>query len=267
MAIRSEGFANDATRRAATPNGPLRHSLDAVVTSMYFVGYLNMDRCVHTIKAPAWRQPPEARPAQRKVLTVRNVTSVVYFIRAMSTDFVKIGRARDPQQRLANLQTASPHELVLVATEADDSDSYRETRLHRAFAKQRIRGEWFRYTGPVENYLATGNLPSLPSLPPPLPAVIAPPPPPKPVEPRVNLKCQAYDCWVAVDAVDFCSEHEPSELITTFIDKDDPRYAGALERLSAQQREPQPISLDHVDGSLTLTKSSSYWRTNRMPWN
>jgi hypothetical protein len=66
----------------------------------------------------------------------------VYFAR--SDGLVKIGFSRHLAGRLANLQTHSVHEVVLLkkvrGTMAD------EKAWHRRFANLRVRGEWFRVT-------------------------------------------------------------------------------------------------------------------------
>lgn len=73
-----------------------------------------------------------------------DATGWVYFIRAPGPNgLVKIGFARQPVQRLIDLQIGSPVELTLIGchrgTMAD------ETGWHRRFAHLRVRGEWFRY--------------------------------------------------------------------------------------------------------------------------
>lgn len=66
--------------------------------------------------------------------------SRVYFI-ADEDGYIKIGQARDPQQRLAGLQTGHRQHLTLLGTLA--GGPAREADLHRRFAEQRVRGEWF----------------------------------------------------------------------------------------------------------------------------
>lgn len=68
----------------------------------------------------------------------------VYFIQA--DDRVKIGFAADVAARLAQLQTASATPLQLLAVISGVSMPV-ERRLHRFFAAQRKRGEWFKFSG------------------------------------------------------------------------------------------------------------------------
>lgn len=67
------------------------------------------------------------------------LTNYVYFIR--SEDAVKVGTSRNPQRRLAVMQTAHPGKLEIAALRVGDSKMERE--YHRRFAPFRLRGEWF----------------------------------------------------------------------------------------------------------------------------
>jgi hypothetical protein len=66
---------------------------------------------------------------------------LIYAIRAVGTDFIKFGKANDPVQRLAGLQTSNPFELKLVACAEwpDKEESY----IHMYLDDFRHRGEWF----------------------------------------------------------------------------------------------------------------------------
>jgi hypothetical protein len=70
--------------------------------------------------------------------------SNIYFIRSGNDGPIKIGRARDVARRVRTLQTASAAPLVLLGVIPGDGKV--ERRLHRRFAANRIRGEWFRAT-------------------------------------------------------------------------------------------------------------------------
>lgn len=70
----------------------------------------------------------------------------VYFIQAEDGGPVKIGRSKNPTERLKALQTASPKRLVIRRLQ---SMHYHESLkvekgLHRRYAEARLDGEWFR---------------------------------------------------------------------------------------------------------------------------
>jgi hypothetical protein len=62
-----------------------------------------------------------------------------YFIQAHCGS-IKIGRARNVEYRLKELQCANPHKLTLLAVALDGG---REAEYHRRFAPHRTLGEWF----------------------------------------------------------------------------------------------------------------------------
>ena len=66
----------------------------------------------------------------------------VYFIRDGRSGPIKIGYAKDPERRLARLQTSSPKALYLLGAARAELEV--ERQLHAEFAADRVRGEWFR---------------------------------------------------------------------------------------------------------------------------
>ncbi len=76
------------------------------------------------------------------------IPSFVYLIRCGETDYYKIGVSDNPVERLANLQSANPIELHLIATCGFDSKLAAiraEQDSHRNLAKYNVRGEWFEF--------------------------------------------------------------------------------------------------------------------------
>lgn len=65
----------------------------------------------------------------------------VYFIQAIAGGPVKIGRSITPTERLSSLQTGNPMPLRIIAT--IPGGAFAERALHRAFADDRVKGEWF----------------------------------------------------------------------------------------------------------------------------
>lgn len=67
--------------------------------------------------------------------------SFVYFIQA-SCGGIKIGVAKNPSGRLAQLQIGHPEPLNLLGSIAGALPT--EQALHTFYAPERVRGEWFR---------------------------------------------------------------------------------------------------------------------------
>jgi hypothetical protein len=76
------------------------------------------------------------------------VPGYVYFIQADIGGPVKIGWAKDPAKRCRDLQTGSPHRLVVRAFIPGTIGD--EARLHRQFRSSRLEGEWFTPTAEME---------------------------------------------------------------------------------------------------------------------
>ena len=70
----------------------------------------------------------------------------VYFLRAGTKGAIKIGIAEDVEKRIENLQVGNAFKLNvigLIKCESREEARYKESRFHKFFARQRIRGEWF----------------------------------------------------------------------------------------------------------------------------
>ncbi len=71
----------------------------------------------------------------------------VYFIQSGKKGAIKIGKANNVDKRMAELQVGNQYLLRVVAQIPCKSSKHAELtekRLHRFFAKQKIRGEWFQ---------------------------------------------------------------------------------------------------------------------------
>lgn len=82
-----------------------------------------------------------------------NTLGWVYLIAAIGTENLKIGfSAEAPEKRLRSLQTASPHDLQLLALVRGSRRD--EQRYHALFSDLRVRGEWFRDNGAIRDHFA-----------------------------------------------------------------------------------------------------------------
>lgn len=70
------------------------------------------------------------------------IDSFVYFVRAGSRPYVKIGTAKNPTSRLSSIQTGCPDKVQIAALMRGDVEL--ESRLHTIFGGRRHRREWFR---------------------------------------------------------------------------------------------------------------------------
>lgn len=71
---------------------------------------------------------------------------MVYFAQRGGDGPIKIGTARDPARRVAELQVAAPERIWLLTTVPGGRAA--EAALHAMFADGHIAGEWFRADTP-----------------------------------------------------------------------------------------------------------------------
>ncbi len=67
----------------------------------------------------------------------------VYLMEAVGLGYIKVGRAKDPFQRLRELQTGCPKPIVIRFCFLCENAAEREGALHRKLAQFRSHGEWF----------------------------------------------------------------------------------------------------------------------------
>lgn len=68
----------------------------------------------------------------------------MYLIRSETTGLIKVGTAVDLARRLTVLQIGSSEPLTLLGSVPDTSGGLLERAIHRDFAADRVRGEWFK---------------------------------------------------------------------------------------------------------------------------
>jgi hypothetical protein len=71
----------------------------------------------------------------------------VYFLRAGNSGAIKIGMAENVEDRVVSLQTGNAFKLnviALIPCDCRDQAQALEQSIHKFFAGQRIRGEWFQ---------------------------------------------------------------------------------------------------------------------------
>jgi hypothetical protein len=75
---------------------------------------------------------------------------VIYFMGSGLKKPIKIGYAKNPKTRLAELQTGNPNTLSLLCTM--NGDKHLESAFHQMLAPFQVKGEWF-FFGPVTRLL------------------------------------------------------------------------------------------------------------------
>lgn len=87
-------------------------------------------------------------------------TGYVYLIQCGQNGPIKIGTAWNPFRRMKLLQTGNHRRLFLRAVFIDTNPSL-EFVLHEHFKESRIRGEWFRPTIELNDFIEWLNSPGL----------------------------------------------------------------------------------------------------------
>lgn len=80
----------------------------------------------------------------------------VYFILNSDSKAIKIGRARNVEQRMKSLQTSSPAHLKLIKSvqvEGAEKAIELEQALHQQFQSIRLAGEWFKAEASLIEYI------------------------------------------------------------------------------------------------------------------
>jgi hypothetical protein len=99
--------------------------------------------------APPKKKPLLAKNRSRARRGQRGPRTFIYFVQA--GDFVKIGQSKEWKQRLRFLQTGMPHEITPILVFADRP--VLEKKLHSRFKADRVRGEWFRLSQQIIDYI------------------------------------------------------------------------------------------------------------------
>ena len=77
---------------------------------------------------------------------MKNITNFIYLIKNSEESYYKIGVGKNPKQRLKQLQTGSPAELVLIETFSTEHAYKIEKILHRRYSHLKKDGEWFYFS-------------------------------------------------------------------------------------------------------------------------
>ncbi len=89
-----------------------------------------------------WKSLGNCDSITSKDVHINRPNQIVYFIREVGTELVKVGKSVNPEKRLKSLQTGTPHKLELVHTV--NSIKYNESWFHDILSKFHISGEWYQ---------------------------------------------------------------------------------------------------------------------------
>ena len=67
---------------------------------------------------------------------------MIYFIKELGTQAIKIGFSKTPKERIGGLQTGNPHKLLLLGMVRGTPND--EAAFHGKFSQHRMEGEWFK---------------------------------------------------------------------------------------------------------------------------
>lgn len=132
------------------------------------------------VRAASPSPRPKAVPSTERVAArdadgpTMSRSGYVYFIQVREYGPIKIGfTSRDDRRRVHNIQIASPFELVWLAQIVGSVALERE--LHRQFRADRLRGEWFRPSVALRDFIVAngGSAPQLEPAPLPAPKPFA----------------------------------------------------------------------------------------------
>lgn len=79
----------------------------------------------------------------------------VYFATIREQNVVKIGCSFEPESRLKEIQVGCPYPVRIEATLPGSHEE--EKALHRRFADDRLRGEWFTITPMIDAVMAAAR--------------------------------------------------------------------------------------------------------------
>ena len=87
---------------------------------------------------------------EKYALVHRHEERDVYFIRIVGTKLVKVGFSGDVFQRMKQLKTANPFDLVLEYTHSTTKYAQLERELHKICNATKVSGEWFEMGGDTD---------------------------------------------------------------------------------------------------------------------
>lgn len=141
--------------RAVDWSGKPKRLVDALVSTGWVDKHPKYRLVIHDWEDHAENSVRKKLGRNRKTFvegTVKEITSVVYFIKAATSTLIKIGFTEGAIKcRLSDLQSGSTDLLSLIGT--IPASRGEENRLHQKFTHLRVFGEWFKPEKELLDYI------------------------------------------------------------------------------------------------------------------
>jgi hypothetical protein len=93
-----------------------------------------------------------SRSNRKAIDKIENAIDYIYFIQEPITKSIKIGTTKNIKNRMSQLQTSIPFQLILL--KFIKGDFIKEKELHDKFSQYRLSGEWFSENDELLDYIA-----------------------------------------------------------------------------------------------------------------
>lgn len=96
------------------------------------------------------REDKEIQNKKRAVnIKIIKESEYIYVVGNEEQAICKIGYSTNPTNRISGIQTGCPYKLKFLLI--IKGNMLMEQELHKKYAKQRLNGEWFSYSGPLKD--------------------------------------------------------------------------------------------------------------------
>lgn len=150
LLAKHEDEKHEAMLKSFNPSTGLSGGFSDIFNSFFAAGIFTRT------ESPEYKAKVEAnakKQAERDAMKAA-MRTYVYFIQ-MGDGPIKIGKSDDPDRRLLDFKTASPHKChVLKRIKAHFS---LEAQLHKKFAHIRLEGEWFKPEQELLDYIESAT--------------------------------------------------------------------------------------------------------------
>lgn len=102
-----------------------------------------MRRFIEAIRWEIERRIRKAEKEQRKQERIRNMAPGYVYLLQSPTGYYKIGRTKDPNDRMATFSVKLPFEVEYACLIHTQDMHKLESDLHEMFSQKRVNGEWF----------------------------------------------------------------------------------------------------------------------------